>query len=86
VWHELSFWHCAGPWGSLHEHVQPIDHSPEHAETKRRCAGATVGGGTAGWQQLWCRWVCWRRTHIMMHTRARARVDRASCAAGCTTW
>jgi hypothetical protein len=36
LWHELYFWHCAGPWGNLREFVQPMDHSPEHVETKRR--------------------------------------------------
>jgi hypothetical protein len=36
LWHELYFWHCAGPWGNFREHVQPMDHSPEHVETKRR--------------------------------------------------
>lgn len=36
LWHELYFWHCAGPWGNLREYVQPMDHSPEHVETKRR--------------------------------------------------
>jgi len=36
LWHELYFWHCAGPWGSFKEFVQPMDHSPEHVETKRR--------------------------------------------------
>lgn len=34
--HELYLWHCAGPWGNLREFVQPMDHSPEHVETKRR--------------------------------------------------
>lgn len=36
LWHELYFWHCAGPWGNMKEFVQPMDHSPEHVETKRR--------------------------------------------------
>jgi hypothetical protein len=36
LWHELYFWHCAGPWGNFQEYVQPMDHSPEHVETKRR--------------------------------------------------
>ena len=34
--HELYLWHCAGPWGNLRNFVQPMDHSPEHVETKRR--------------------------------------------------
>lgn len=35
MYHELLFWHTAGPWGNLKEHVQPMKY-PENAETKRR--------------------------------------------------
>jgi hypothetical protein len=35
LFHEMYFWHHAGPWGNLKQHVQPVRHF-EHAETKRR--------------------------------------------------
>jgi hypothetical protein len=35
LFHELYFWHHAGPWGNLRQYIQPTRHF-EHTETKRR--------------------------------------------------